>query len=172
MRRRIGAGTATALLALATGAAWALSPHGNPAAAAGVTEFTATQFSRNVVDATPKGVSLGDRVLLSSALTGAGPSNGFSGVECVVTALRPTQVPKGAPRPKGKVVMTASSACVGTIETSAGLIAAQTLSESAYSGAVIEMVITGGSGDYEGAVGTLRLGTSTKTGSRVSLTLR
>ncbi|MGQ0625199.1 MAG: hypothetical protein ACT4PP_11200 [Sporichthyaceae bacterium] len=169
MRRVATAGAAIGVLALSAAALGMLEPEATRAVAAQELNFTATDFTRSLVDAGPRGLSLGDRVLLSAVLSAPGVSNGISALECVVTAIRPA--PRTA-KAKGQGSMTASSACVGTIETDNGLIAAQTLSSGAYAGGSVELVITGGSGDYEGAVGTVALGTSRKTASQVTVTLR
>ena len=149
---RVAAGTAgTALVLgaiLVSGAGEGRAADGD---AASTLQFAAVTVQSIRLNVGPPAASTGDRLVFSHTLTSAGKTTGLSGVECALTSVT-TSKPKG----KQKPVTSARSHCVGTIVLTDGQIAAQGLTDLIGPDGNFELAVTGGTGRYAGAVGTLR----------------
>jgi hypothetical protein len=144
MTSRTGALAATVAAGAIAAAAVALPAHGQGTAGARTLTYTSTQKKRdtNAVDLKPKGQSVGDRFTFSSTLHQGGKTAGrieadcvavdrtFQGLQCSIVALLPD----------GRMTLQG----VGLNKSVPGV------------GEVAEQyVITGGTGAYSGATGTM-----------------
>ena len=114
-------------------------------------EFGAVTVQSIRLNVGPEVASIGDRLVFSHTLTSAGKTVGLSGVECALTSVT-TSKPKGDQKPK----TSARSHCVATIVLTDGQIAAQGLTDLVDPGGNFELAVTGGTGRYSGAAGTVR----------------
>ncbi|MBA3741654.1 hypothetical protein [Sporichthya sp.] len=152
--RRIGSGGVVAAVVLgailASGAGdsrAADSPDGAPL----TMQFGAVTVQSIRLNVGVPAASTGDRLIFSHTLTKDGKTVGLSGLECALTSVT-TSKPKGAKKP----VTSARSHCVATIVLTDGQIAAQGLTDLTDPGGNFELAVTGGTGKYSGAAGTLR----------------
>lgn len=153
--RRAGAvATATAVAGAALVATSADGSRAADAPAAGPASFVAVAVQSIRLNVGPPEPSPGDRVVFSHTLTSADKTVGLSGAECILTSVTTAKA-------KGKKPARASarSQCMVTVALQDGQIAAQGLTDLIEPGGPFEVVITGGTGAYTGATGTV-----TKTG--------
>lgn len=155
--RRAGSGAAVttvvlgAILASGTGDSRAAS---RTADAAPLTmQFGAVTVQSIRLNVGVPAASIGDRLVFSHTLTDIKDSKtvGLSGLECALTSVT-TSKPKGDKKP----VTSARSHCVATIVLTDGQIAAQGLTDLTDPAGNFELAVTGGTGKYSGAAGTLR----------------
>ncbi len=148
--RRVGTGAAVTALVLGA----ILASGGGSRAADGdapAMQFAAVSVQSIRLNVGEPAASTGDRLVFSHTLTSGGKTAGLSGVECALTSVT-TSKPKG----KQKAVSSARSHCVGSIVLTDGQIAAQGLTDLLEPGGNFELAITGGTGRYSGAAGTVR----------------
>ena len=152
--RRIGVGAAVGAVALgailSSGAANSRAADG-PAGATETLEFGAVSVQSIRLNVGPPAASIGDRLIFSHTLTTAGRTTGLSGVECAMTSVT-TSKPEG----KQKAVTSARSHCMATVVLTDGQIAAQGLTDLLDPDGDFELAVTGGTGRFTGAAGTLR----------------
>ena len=134
MFKRLGVtGAVVAIAALAAGSV-------GPAAGTGASHHTVRVVSHNTeedfVDIGKQGLSLGDEFIFTSRLTRHGHKVGHTGVVCTITSVKRQE-----------------SQCVGSAKLGRGEITIQGL--MADSPQVFSFAITGGTGAFEGAEGTL-----------------
>lgn len=165
LRAGIGAGAAAAATAALITLGQAGSSAATGAAAAKGTRlvFDSTVAQTRTLDADPKGPSLGDRTVLSENLSVKGKTVGADGIECVVTRVT---------KAKGKVTGVASQ-CLATLDLRrAGQITAQGLNTfRSSSGSSFDLAVTGGTGRYLGAAGTLTVRSTSATTSKLVVKL-
>lgn len=153
--RRVGSGAAVSALVLGailtSGAGNSRAADGADDPAAPPLQFAAISVQSIRLNVGPEAASTGDRLVFSHTLTSGGKTAGLSGLECVLTSVT-TSKPKG----KQKAVTSARSHCVGTIVLTDGQLAAQGLTDLLEPGGNFELAITGGTGRYTGAAGTVR----------------
>ena len=135
MLKRIGvAGALAAIAVLAVSSAVPATGHGG--GGGDKIRVLSTNTEEEFVDVGTKDLSLGDQFIFTSDLTKHGRSVGHTGVVCTVTSTAREE-----------------SQCLGTASFRRGQITIQGL--VAGEPDVFEFPITGGSGAYEGAGGTL-----------------
>lgn len=138
MIRRIGMfGAAAALVGLTGGAvAPALGSSDREDGDRDVISVVSTNTEESFVDVGDQGFSLGDEFVFASRLTWRGQTVGHTGVVCTITSVQRQE-----------------SQCLGTARLQHGQIAIQGL--VAGEPETFNFPITGGTGAYEGAEGTL-----------------
>lgn len=151
--KRIGAGTLVGtvtlagLLAVGMGGSQAADAPTSSQLALGAISLQSLRLNVGPADPSPA-----DRLVFSHTLTRDGKTVGLSGVECILTSVITTKTGKGK---KAKTVRTATSNCTATVALTDGQIAAQGLSQLAEPGGPFTLAITGGTGKYAGATGTM-----------------
>lgn len=100
----------------------------------------------------PVGPSIADRLVFSHTLTKDGKTLGLSGVECILTSVTTARSGKGK---KARTTRTATSNCTATVSLVEGQVAAQGLSQLAEPDGAFVLTVTGGTGPYAGATGTM-----------------
>lgn len=149
---RVGSGAAVTAVVL--GAILASGAGDSRAADAGSPlQFGAVTVQSIRLNVGPPALSIGDRLVFSHTLTDIkdGKTVGLSGLECALTSVT-TSKPKGDKKP----VTSARSHCLATIVLTDGQIAAQGLTDLVDPAGSFELAVTGGTGKYSGAAGTLR----------------
>ena len=151
--RRVGSGAAVTTVVL--GAILASGAGDSRAAdAAPITmQFGAVTVQSIRLNVGAPALSIGDRLVFSHTLTDLrdGKTTGLSGIECALTSVT-TSKPKG----DQKARTSARSHCVATIVLTDGQIAAQGLTDLVDPAGAFELAVTGGTGKYSGAAGTVR----------------
>jgi hypothetical protein len=101
----------------------------------------------------PQVASTGDRLMFSHSLTDLkdGKTVGLAGVECAMTSVTTSK-----PKADQKAKTSARSHCLATIVLTDGQIAAQGLTDLVDPNGNFELAVTGGTGEYSGAAGTMR----------------
>ncbi len=137
MLKRWGVTAAMAAIAvLAVSSAVPATGHGGGGDGRDRIRVLSTNTEESFVDVGPSDLSLGDSFVFTSNLTKHGRQVGHTGVVCTVTSVAREE-----------------SQCVGSAQLRRGEITIQGL--VAGEPDTFEFPITGGSGDYEGAEGTL-----------------
>ncbi|HUR75370.1 MAG TPA: hypothetical protein VMZ00_13910 [Sporichthya sp.] len=152
--RTIRGGAVTALTVgalLAPGAGDSRAASRTADGAAGTLQFGAVTVQSIRLNVGPPAASPGDRLIFSHTLTRNGKTAGLSGVECAMTSVT-TSAPKAGKKP----TISVRSQCVATIVLTDGQIAAQGLTDLADPTGNFELAVTGGTGKYSGAAGTMR----------------
>lgn len=152
--RRIGIGAAAGTVAvagiLASGAGNSRAAD-DPGPVGETLTFGSVAVQSIRLNVGPQVASVGDRLIFSHTLTSAEKTTGLSGVECALTSVT-TSKPQG----KQKPVTSARSHCIATIVLTDGQIAAQGLTDLVEPAGNFELAVTGGTGRYTGAAGTMR----------------
>ncbi len=118
--------------------------------AAQTLEFGAVAVQSIRLNVGAPAASTGDRLIFSHTLTSGGTTAGLSGVECALTSVTTSK-----PKDKQKPVTSARSHCIATVVLTDGQIAAQGLTDLVDPGGNFELAVTGGTGKYTGATGTM-----------------
>lgn len=116
-------------------------------------QFTAVSVQSIRLNVGAPAATTGDRLVFSHTLTKAGKTEGLSGVECILTSVTSSKA-----KDKQKAATSTRSHCVATIVLTDGQIAAQGLTALTEPGGNFELAVTGGTGRFTGAAGTLRKG--------------
>lgn len=153
--RRIGIGAAVTAVALgailASGTGDSRAANSADDGAPETMEFGAITVQSIRLNVGPAAASIGDRLVFSHTLTSGGETVGLSGVECALTSVTTAKAKAGK-----KAAISARSHCVSTIVLTDGQIAAQGLTDLVDPAGNFELAVTGGTGRYTGAAGTLR----------------
>ncbi len=149
------AGTGALITALALGGVLAVGVRGSRAAdapAATAQVLTAISIQSIRLNVGTEDPSPGDRIVFSHTLTREGKTVGLSGVECILTSATTIKRGKGK---KARSTTTATSNCTASVALTDGQVTAQGLSQLAEPGGPFVLAITGGTGEYAGATGTM-----------------
>lgn len=151
---RIGTGAAAGMVALvgilATGAGNSRAAD-DPGPLGETLTFASVAVQSIRLNVGPQVASIGDRLIFSHTLTTGEKATGLSGVECALTSVTTSK-----PKDKQKPVTSARSHCIATIVLTDGQIAAQGLTDLVEPTGAFELAVTGGTGRYTGAAGTMR----------------
>jgi hypothetical protein len=154
--RVIGGAAVTALALgtlLAAGAGDSRAADGADDGAPVTLQFGAVTVQSIRLNVGPQIASTGDRLVFSHTLTNPadGKTVGLSGIECALTSVTTSK-----PKADQKARTSARSHCVATIVLTDGQIAAQGLTDLTDPNGNFELAVTGGTGEYSGAAGTMR----------------
>jgi hypothetical protein len=174
MNARVAAATAGALAAaalLAAGSAQAAAPVPPVPPAPRTLALTAVQTEVHLDDVKPKGPSVGDRTTFAEDLFTPGPVEkrgarlGTDGGECVVTSVTKTK------QGMEIVVSGVTTQCAATLALKGGQVTVQGLASYGWKARdTFTLAITGGTGSYTGARGTMTVtGSATATTSDLAL---